>query len=191
MIKPIDAIIFASGLLIGAIGSYVLTKSKLEKKYEDRLETMKDVYGIVQKSDQKVETYIAKDDPEDSAVTEEERKTYIQAVKESGYNTPSNIEKSTKHYVISPDECGECGYEILNMIYTSDGVLIDADDYQKVENIDDLIGEDFMSHFGEYEDDSVHIRNDERKCDYEIVYNMKAFDEFKERRPPVIWRQNE
>ena len=32
-----------------------------------------------------------------------------------------------------------------------------------------MVVEDFADHFGEYEDDSVFVRNNRLKCDYEIL----------------------
>ena len=34
-----------------------------------------------------------------------------------------------------------------------------------------------MSHFGEYEDDSVFVRNDDRKCDYEILMDQRLYSD--------------
>ena len=83
----------------------------------------------------------------------------------------------TGPYVISPDEFGELDdYETISLTYYSDKVL--ADDMDQV--IDDYmvcVGNDFMNHFGEYEDDSVFIRNDARKCDYEILYDLRPYSE--------------
>ena len=36
---------------------------------------------------------------------------------------------------------------------------------------------DALNHFGEYEDDSVFVRCDERKCDYEILLDQRSFSE--------------
>ncbi len=34
-----------------------------------------------------------------------------------------------------------------------------------------------MEHFGEYEDDSVFVRNEENMCDYEILLDQRNFSE--------------
>ena len=43
------------------------------------------------------------------------------------------------------------------------------------DQIEDLIGEDSLSHFGEYEDDSVFVRNDRLRTDYEILADTRRY----------------
>ena len=58
-------------------------------------------------------------------------------------------------YVISPDEFSENNeYETESLTYYSDGVLTDEYD-NPIEDIERLVGSDALTHFGEYEDDSV------------------------------------
>ena len=84
-----------------------------------------------------------------------------------------------KPYVISPDEFGEMedeDYDKVSFTYYADGVL--ADEYDEiVENIDEIIGEESLTHFGEYEDDSVFVRNDKLKCDYEILLDQRNYSD--------------
>ena len=58
--------------------------------------------------------------------------------------------------------------------YSGNGVLVD-DNEEQVDNVEELVGEDSLKHFGEYEDDSVYVRNDERKCDYEILLDESNY----------------
>lgn len=46
-----------------------------------------------------------------------------------------------------------------------------------------LLGIDSLNHFGEYEDDSVFVRNDARKCDYEILLDQRTYSEVAEDMP--------
>ena len=55
-------------------------------------------------------------------------------------------------------------------------ILTDEDD-EIVEDIEDKIGFDALSHFGEYEEDSVFVRNDRIKCDYEILLDQRKYSE--------------
>ena len=72
-------------------------------------------------------------------------------------------------YIIPPEDFGDYpDYETISLTYYNDKVL--TDEYNEiVDDIDDLIGEDSLNHFGEYEDDSVFVRNDALKVDYEIL----------------------
>ncbi len=46
-----------------------------------------------------------------------------------------------------------------------------------VDDIEETVGIDSLTHFGEYEDDSVFVRNDERKCDYEILLDHRDYED--------------
>lgn len=105
---------------------------------------------------------------------------YYKKTKEYNGDGPEEAggsENECRPYVISPEEFGELPEEehaVLSLTYYSDGIL--ADDYnEEVEDVDDKVGYDFASHFGEYEDDAVHIRNDIRHTDYEILKDPRRF----------------
>ena len=80
-------------------------------------------------------------------------------------------------YVIAPEEFGELDdYETETLTYYKDKVL--ADDWDnRIENVDDLVGEESLTHFGEYEEDSVYVRNDTTKTDYEILLDERNFSD--------------
>lgn len=78
--------------------------------------------------------------------------------------------------VISPDEFGEDEtYDKVSLYYYSNGIIADEND-EEVEDVDGLIGYSSLETFGEYEDDSVHVRNDGNKTYYEILRCDKTFD---------------
>ena len=84
-----------------------------------------------------------------------------------------------KHpYVISPDEFGE-DYETETLTFYSDGVLVYYISDELVEDVDATIGSDSLSHFGEYEDDAVYVRNDSLKKDFEILRDSMKYSEVK------------
>lgn len=79
-------------------------------------------------------------------------------------------------YVIPPEKFGDDAdeYELISLNYYEDGVL--ADDWDEpIEDIDRVVGKDSLTHFGEYEDDSVYVRNDRLKCEYEILLRAGKF----------------
>lgn len=86
-------------------------------------------------------------------------------------------------YVIQPSDFGEFDdYEKISLTYTADGVLLD-DMNEIVDDIEKIVGEDSLEHFGEYEDDSVYVRNDSKKCDYEILLDQRNYQEILETQP--------
>ena len=84
-------------------------------------------------------------------------------------------------YIIEPQEFGALdGYSLITLYHYSDNVLADDCD-ELVEDLDDVVGEDYASHFGEYEDDCVYVRNDRLKADYEICRDLRKYSD-------VAWR---
>ena len=78
-------------------------------------------------------------------------------------------------YIISPEDFAiDDEYTIVNLNYYIDGVLTDEDD-NIVENIDDVVGLENLNHMGEYEDDALHIRNENYKCEYEILLSRRLY----------------
>lgn len=79
-------------------------------------------------------------------------------------------------YVIAPEEYGEReDFDKKSWTYYADFVL--ADEEGEIVSVpEDIIG-DALAHFGDYEDDSVYVRNEETECDYEILKHEKTFSE--------------
>jgi hypothetical protein len=96
--------------------------------------------------------------------------------------TPKKETNIRKPYVIPPEEFGERDdYERITLLYYSDNVLTDEDD-DPIE--EDQVGIDSLTHFGEYEDDSVFVRNDEMRCDFEILKCLETYEEVAARKRP-------
>ena len=86
-------------------------------------------------------------------------------------------------YVIEPDEFGELeGYEQVSLTYYADGIL--ADEHGVIiDDVEGIVG-DALDHFGEYEDDSVFCRSDPKRCDYEILKDLRRFADVAKTLPP-------
>lgn len=88
-------------------------------------------------------------------------------------------------YVISPDEFGELdGYTVISLYYFDDGVLSDENGII-IEDPEEIVG-DGLERFGEYEEDSVYVRSDPKRCDYEILRDLHSYAEFRSTLPPNI-----
>lgn len=120
---------------------------------------------------------------------------YAAKLQNEGYTNYSNREADNKSektqglghgdkpYVISPDEFGELpNYEKISLTFYADGVLADDQD-ELVDDIEEIVGTESLNHFGEYEDDSVFVRNDAKRCDYEILMDRQNYSEAIKRRP--------
>lgn len=161
-------LIFAAGLGLGSAVTYKIVKDKYERIVQEEIESVKAVFS---KKDE-FET-VVKDEPEvEESPKARDLRKYDELLAQTKYKNYSENKEDTrvnKPYIIEPGEFGEMdGYETISLTYYADEVV--TDDYgEVVDDVDDLIGLESLSHFGEYEDDSVFVRNDEKRCDYEIL----------------------
>lgn len=82
-------------------------------------------------------------------------------------------------YIISPDDYGnEDGYDCESLTYYADGILTDDWD-NPIENVDEIVGSESLKHFGENKDDedTVYVRNDTLKRDYEILRDVCKYSD--------------
>lgn len=181
-------IIFTAGAAIGSVVTWKIVKTKYEQYAREEIESVKalweETYGDKSESDENVEEEV--EDEFEKAASEKEE--YEQLVKDAGYTADQtditqnqNEEDGSMDtpYVITPEEFGENGYDTVSLnYYEGDGVLTDdCDEPFTDEEIEELVGADFAEHFGEYEDDSVFVRNDFVKVDYEILKDYRKFSE--------------
>ena len=184
-----------------AIGS-VVTWKLIEKKYkaladeeiESVIETFKNRKPRITKDNVKetVEKVINKyKEPKEiveDIVTSEgysiENEEAIDEDDESNYtvNVDNDIEVVTP-YVITPEQFGEYNeYGTKTLIYYADNVLTDEiDNPITSDEMVTMIGPDALDHFGEYEDDSVYIRDETNEMDYERLKSEKMFSEIPKR----------
>ena len=177
-------LIFAAGAVIGSAVTYKLLNGKYTDRAEQEIKEIKEYYECKYSTDE-YSSYdkCIKENPD---FTESEKEEYCDIVKnyigEKGGS--EKMEIGTCPYVIRPEEFDtEDDYDAYSLTYYKDGVLTDDDD-NIIEDIRNTVGEDFASHFGEYEDDSVFIRNDRLKTDYEILKDCRPFSDI------VNWEPN-
>ena len=189
---------FVAGAAIGSVVTWKL----IEKKYKDLadeeiesvIETFKNRKPRITKDNVKetVEKVINKyKEPkkivEDIVTTERysiENEEEIDEDDESNYtiNVDNDVEVITP-YVITPEQFGEYNeYGTKTLTYYADNVLTDEiDNPITSDEMVIMIGPDALDHFGEYEDDSVYIRDETNEMDYEILKSEKMFSEIPKR----------
>lgn len=150
-----------------------------------------------------------KDEPDFNEYTKTVQKydysSYSTDTQDSGYRPfedkfaelegKADLEKKPEYYndyadIIPPENFGELDdYETSSLTYYSgDDVLADENNeivsYQDREK---LIGREALNHFGEYEEDSVFVRNDILGCDFEILLDHGKYSDVLEKMP---WIRN-
>lgn len=189
---------FVAGAAIGSVVTWKL----IEKKYKDLadeeiesvIETFKNRKPRITKDNVKetVEKVInkykePKEIVEDIVTSERysiENEEEIDEDDESNYtiNVDNDVEVITP-YVITPEQFGEYNeYGTKTLTYYADNVLTDEiDNPITSDEMVIMIGPDALDHFGEYEDDSVYIRDETNEMDYEILKSEKMFSEIPKR----------
>ena len=180
--KLSNVLLFTAGVAVGSLVTWRYFKSKYEV-VEDEIE-------------EKTEETDGETEDEDPEVSESKMsykkpplKEYVKMVEDNGYVPKTHMEEVKEEiangewddkdvyepFIIRPDEYGEIhAYETLSLNYYADGVLTDELD-NPIEDVESLVPADFADHFGEYEDDVVHVRNDNLECDYEILRDLRKF----------------
>lgn len=187
----IGVVSFIFGAAVGSFITQELVKKKYEHIAQEEIESVKELYRA-RESVRDIQQGIIDGWNNPNKVLKEKIQSicdkamndYKKILKDQKYsndtkNDNSERSSSMKPYVISPDEFGEMedeDYDKVSFTYYADGVL--ADEYDEVvENVDEIVGEESLTHFGEYEDDSVFVRNDKLKCDYEILLDQRNYSD--------------
>lgn len=169
MNKLTNIFMFAGGAIIGSVVTWALVKTKYEQLAQEEIDSVKETF-----SSKKEEPTIIEEEPESEEVGNTMDR-YETILSNSGYT--EEVEDVNGPYVISPEEFDEDNdYETQSLTYYKDKVL--ADDWGRVidtEDIEEMVGLDSLTHFGEYEDDSVFVKNDRLKTYFEILLDERSY----------------
>ena len=179
---------FSLGAAAGSVVTWKLLKNKYEQEVQEAVETYRDVYSNRPIPEQRTEELYSEEAPVEEPKPEPEKedtghldqilKRYVKTAEVK----KEDEEYGIKPYVITPEEFDQLDdYDIVTYAYYADGVLAN-DEYEVVTDIDRKIGRDSLKTFGQYEEDSVYVRNDRLKIDYEILLDVRKYsDVIKER----------
>lgn len=195
--KVACAIAFVAGAAVGVAASWRVLDTKYKKLADKEIASVKELFYSkpVENNEEPDESEEKKfeQSPEED-FTEEEKKEYTNiASSYTNYATKSVVKEEpnveiidsepnveitdSEPYVISPVELGDCDYDVIDLIYyEGDNTLTDEED-EIINDVGELIGWESLEHFGEYEDDSVCVRNDIRKVDYEVLLDVRKYSE--------------
>lgn len=164
---------FSLGAAIGSAVTWFLVKTKYERLAEEDARSIREeflkMYGEPTEDSNADDTEFI---IEDSDVEEYEALAghYNKDSEKGG----SDSMITNNPCVILPREFEEIDdYETISLNYYADGVLADDMD-EIVEDVENTVG-DFKDHFGEYENDTVYVRNDRLKCYYEICADDRNY----------------
>lgn len=200
MKNSLGFVIFVAGAAIGSAATWYYAKKHYEQIAQEEIDSVKERFAI---DNTKLVKSYSKDDSKppfevkeaaDIAREKPSVAEYAKKLSKEGYTNYSNSEKEefdTKSradeipFVIPPEEFGELedeGYDKTSFTYYADGVLADDND-EIVDDIEGTVGSESLEHFGEYEDDSVFVRNHRLRTDYEILLSERDYSDVLQEKP--------
>lgn len=191
-------LVFVCGAGIGFATSYGFLKKKYEERIKEEVESVKNTYKNFYSNQSEKDTntdcktYVEAgvthmlynttlkeaDDYEESEEYDEEQDmgSYKKTIKDE-YNVDEENEYRDP-YIIAPEQYGEdIDYHLVELTYyAGDNKLVD-EDWRVIKNVEELVGKDALSSFGEYEDDAVHVRNERLQTEYEILLDERKYED--------------
>lgn len=196
---------FTAGAALGSVVTWKLLDEKYKKIAQEEIDSVKEYYrGRQDDDEEEQQTEPAK---EKSSFGNEDRVKQANIVMREGYVDyasihapekivlPEDIDPKNERfdeegktvkgpYVIPPAEFGEVfEYDQYSLTYYADGVLTYEGEDEPIEDVDDLIGKGSLDTFGQYEEDSVFVRNDLERADYEILRDLRNFSDVVKKKP--------
>lgn len=195
MNKTINFMMFVLGVAVGSVVTWRYVEKKYEQIAQDEIDSVKEVFSkreaeFTEDTEVRIKADNAKEKPniiEYAARLREQGYTnYSDMVDEKPEEVKEEPMSVDKPYVIAPEEFGELDdYETISLTYYADQILADDNDVI-VDDVEDVVGFDSLNSFGEYEDDSVFVRNDRLKCDYEILLDQRKYSSVIRRKPHEV-----
>jgi hypothetical protein len=186
---------FVLGVAVGSVVTWRYVEKKYKQIAQDEIDSVKEVFSkreaeFTENAEARIKADNAKEKPnvvEYTAWLHKQGYTnYSDMVDEKPEEVKEESMSVDKPYVIAPEEFGELDdYETISLTYYADQILADDNDVI-VDDVEDVVGFDSLNRFGEYEDDSVFVRNDRLKCDYEILLDQRKYSNVIRRKPHEV-----
>ena len=171
--------IFSAGVAIGVAASWKFFETKYKKIAQEEIDSVKEVFSVKKNESEQTNTKpMPRMSIKEAKEKEKEIDEYNDLKNDLGYTNKEKGEDNVckEPYIISPEEFGELAdYDTESLTYFDSNNILTDDFENPIEDIGAMVVEDFAEHFGEYEDDSVFVRNEYRKTDYEILRDERNF----------------
>lgn len=181
-------LIFMAGACVGSLVTWKLIEKKYQQIAQEEIDSVKEALGYSDLGEKEDKPEPEDEDNEDDQFdrdAESAKEELAHICREQGYDYNGISKKEgeeemaeNRPYVISPEEFDENGYKTKTLFYYNDDVV--TDERGKVlseSSIEKLIGKESLTTFGRYESDSVFVRNDDLKTDYEILADERNYHE--------------
>lgn len=199
-----EVLILLAGLGIGSVGTFFAVKNRYETLANEEIEAVKEYYK--DKCDNcntnKHNTEAVEDDvKENTKPSEDDKEYYNNIIQKMNYNACSNKNSAKKDvvidvrqkeeeipeehagddepYSITPEQfaSGRLNDQISLTYFEASGFFMNNETEELISNGEELVGKWNLSKFGEYEKDVLYVRDDSTGCDYEVVLDVRDFQD--------------
>lgn len=189
--KFINMIAFAAGAVIGSAVTWKVLETKFEQRVQEEIETVKEAFINMNTAQEQSEE--ESEDEEDASEeyhqvnweeledldedeTDDDLEEYAELTNRySSEKGGAEKVEVKKPYVISPYDFDEIGFRTMELTYYEDGILED-ENHEIVTDVDELLGEGSLNTFGDYEEDSVFVRNEKLGIDFQILRDPRTYE---------------
>lgn len=189
--KLVGFISFIVGAAAGAFGAHLYLKEKYHKESQDKVEEALELVRKLRNKKPPAEVLAERMKQEESIdippIPGEGREEYEQAMSYNKvYQVPEKVEpkvdlnpKSPRSYYVQDIDIGDLDdYEIVHWTYYQDGVIADEDDREiSLMELEESVPQGILSRFATEDIDSLYVRNDVFKCEYEILVDERTYEE--------------
>lgn len=172
---------FIAGVTAGALVAWKALENKYKQIADEEIESVKETFN----------RKMQKHEEETKQCTEKEK--YNAVVESLNYKQESSnkegekdMAEDAKVYVIPPESFGEYEFKGESLTYYADKVLVFDSTDEVVENVDEIVGRNSLETFGQYEDDSVFVRNENLKRDFEILLDLRKYSDVVSKKPHQV-----
>lgn len=184
-----NVLLFVTGAAMGSVVTWKIVEKKYKALADEEIASVKDSFG--KRKPTTIKTTKEESEKLSELDTGGKIVDYSKIVNKERYNNGEESENENEEdytvdleeedeerhepTLIAPEEFGTIDhFGTKTLTYYMDDVLTDEVG-DIINNRDDIIGSDALDHFGEYEDDAVHIRDIDNEMDYEILKSDKLF----------------
>lgn len=177
--KLSSVIIFCGGVFIGGFLTLDFFKTKYEKIADEEIASVKETFEHREPrpdKNYKVEEALKGNDAYINIIDSNSYRNYSNTAIETDKKGGTADMELKQPYVITPEQYEDnVDYTKVSLTWYNDEVL--EDDWGNVLDPDDVIGSDALKTFGQYEKDSVFVRDDDEQIDYEVLLDTRSYKE--------------
>lgn len=189
--KLVGFMSFVVGAAAGALGAHLYLKEKYHKESQDKVEEALELVRKLRNKKPPAEVLAERMKQEEAIdippIPGEDREEYEQAMSYNKvYQVPEKVEpkvelnpKSPRSYYVQDIDIGDLDdYEIVHWTYYQDGVIADENDREiSLMELEESVPQGILSRFATEDIDSLYVRNDVFKCEYEILVDERTYEE--------------